>query len=108
MFPNGQLRFVLTEFVEHIGRVADGDGHDCGAIVRELIRGPTIKADPQAIAEGRWKGPGVWALARDGKALAIRGRKHAAAPAPTEGKVIMIVDQGGDGGLEGLLAQVPG
>jgi hypothetical protein len=50
----------------------------------------------------------VSGLARDGKALAIRVGEDAASPALTEWEVIVIVDQGGEGGFEGLLAEVPG
>ena len=67
-------------------------GHDFGAILRELIRGPTVKGDPQAIPEGRGERAGVPAFARHRKPLAIRGGEDAAAPALTEGKVIVIID----------------
>ena len=108
MFLNRQLRFVIAEFVKHIGRVADGHGHVCGAILRELIRGPTVKGDPQAIAERRGKRAGVPGFARHRKPLAIGGGEDAAPPELAEWEVIVIVDQRGEGGFEGFLAEVPG
>ena len=91
MFPNRQLGFVIAEFVEHMGRIADGHWYVFGAISRELIRGPTIKGDPQAIAERWGKRAGVPRFARDGKPLAIRGGKNAAPPELTEWEVIVII-----------------
>jgi hypothetical protein len=43
-----------------------------------------------------------------GKALAIRGGEDAAAPDVTEREVMVIIDERGEGGLEGVLAEVPG
>ena len=40
MFPDGQLGFVITEFIEHIGRVADRD--------RAHIWCHTARADPSS------------------------------------------------------------
>ena len=73
MLHNCQLRFIAQDGIEDIGGIACGDDHGLGAILRQLIRGPTVKGEALAIPQGRRKRPGVTVLARHGKALAIRG-----------------------------------
>src|SRR5712692_10705271 len=41
MLPDRQVRFIVTNFVEYVGRIADRDDHGLGTILRELVRGPT-------------------------------------------------------------------
>ena len=46
-------------------------------------------------------------LAGHGKPLAIRGGEHPAPPGLTEWEMIVIVDEGDDRRLEGILAEIP-
>jgi hypothetical protein len=43
-----QLGFIVEDFVEHVGRVANGAGNDLRAVRRVLIRGPGVMSNPAA------------------------------------------------------------
>lgn len=46
-----QLRLVVEDLVEDIGRVPDRGGDHLGAVLGELVRGPGVEGDPLAVAE---------------------------------------------------------
>jgi hypothetical protein len=83
MLPNRQLSFIVTDFIEDIGRVAHRDRDEFRAVLRELIRRPTVKSEPHAIAQRRRKRSGMAILTGHWKALPIGGGQQAAAPAMT-------------------------
>src|SRR5262245_44855938 len=73
MLHDRQLRFITQDGIKDIGRIACRDDHGLGAILRELIRGPTVKGKALAIPKRRRKRTSMTVLARDWQALAIRG-----------------------------------
>lgn len=79
VFANRQLGFVVTDFIEHIGGVANRDGAEFGAVLRELIRTPTIKGNAHPIAQRRRKQASMAILTGHRKALAIGGGGDVAA-----------------------------
>src|SRR5215510_1606320 len=107
MLQNGQLRFIAQDGVENVGGIAYRNDHRLGAILRELIRGPTVKGASLAIAERRWKRTGVTILTRHRQALTIRGGKDAEAPHLAEGQLMMVVDQSGKSRLKRVFSHVP-
>src|ERR1043166_9440641 len=108
MLHNGQLRFVIAEFVEDIGRIPDGRRNHFGPVLRELIRTPAIERHARRIGEVAGERPRQTVLAGDGQALAIGGRKYSGAPCLAQGQLVVVVDQGGERRFEGVFAEMPG
>ena len=73
MLHQRQLRCIAQDGLEALGRIARRDDHWLGAVLRELIRGPTVKGESLALAQCWRKRAGVAVRARHRKALAIRG-----------------------------------
>jgi hypothetical protein len=51
MLQDRQLCFIAQDGIEDIGGIACGDDHGLGAILRQLIRGPTVKGQPLPITD---------------------------------------------------------
>src|SRR6266851_5638249 len=51
MFDNWQLRLVIQNFIQHVGRIATGGRGDLRAVLRELITRPGKEGQPASQGE---------------------------------------------------------
>ncbi|MNG04146.1 hypothetical protein D3C84_872570 [compost metagenome] len=108
VFLDPQVRLVVQQTVEHIGRVTHADIHHAGAERCVLVGDMGVEQPPRLAAVLRVDVPGAFAPAARAEALAIGRRGRAVAPVSGEGMTVLVVDQLGQGRRVGFVSDVPG
>ncbi len=103
MFQDGQVCFVIENFIENVRGITYGRRNDFRAILRKLVTTPGVKRNALPIPKVARQGSGVTDFASHGKALPVRRRQGSATPMLRQGLPVLEIHQSGDGGFQRFL-----
>jgi hypothetical protein len=98
---------LVEEAVEDEGGLAQLAVDDVDPVLRPLIADVADDGDAPSPSEGTREVAGVQRRRRHPEADPVRGRRRAGAEGLGQRQAAVVVDEGGDGGAQGVLPQVP-